>query len=187
MAPPGKRKKDPKHPYGITLLSHNKTENFALWGPSGVGYIPIDPSVCASDADGGQKCPYYHNRKDATKEGGGATETPIHLLIASFRDRLCPRTLHNAFSRAENPSRVYVRIVEQTEPDSDLVDDRGCWDGYCEDYNPNCEGEFGGNVKTVHMDAVDARGPTDARSKLSAMVSWDYVHRDEPEELDFQR
>ena len=108
------------------------------------------------------------------------------MLIASFRDQLCPRTLHNAFNRAENPHRIYIRVIEQTEEGSDLIDDAGCWARYCEDYNTNCQ-EYKDNVRTVHVNAKDAKGPTDARSKLSAMVNYDYVHRDEPDQLDFHR
>lgn len=108
------------------------------------------------------------------------------MLIASFRDQLCPRTLHNAFNRAENPHRIYIRVIEQTEEGSDLIDDAGCWARYCEDYNNNCQ-EYKDNVRTVHVNAKDAKGPTDARSKLSAMVNYDYVHRNEPDQLDFHR
>lgn len=190
----GKTQHERDHPYGTTLLSRDKPENRAQWKDTnsehgGIGYIDVAPTVCTPDG----QCPHYNYKADATREGadgGGATisatTVPIHMLIASFRDRLCPRTLHNAFQHAENPHRVYIRIIEQTEEGSDLIDDAGCWDRYCEDYNTNCE-VYKDNVRTVHMNAKDAKGPTDARSKLSAMVTWDYVHRDEPDMLDFHR
>mmetsp|Transcript_29219 Transcript_29219/g.64428 ORF Transcript_29219/g.64428 Transcript_29219/m.64428 type:complete len:588 (-) Transcript_29219:49-1812(-) len=177
----GKTQHELDHPYGTTLLSRDKPENRAQWGPSGIGYIDVAPTVCTSDG----QCPHYNYRADATREGG-ATTVPVHMLIASFRDRLCPRTIHNAFHRAENPNRVFIRIIEQTKEGSDLIDDAGCWDRYCQDYNTNCA-EYKDNVRTAHVSARDAKGPTDARSKLSAMVNWDYVHRDEPDMLDFQR
>ena len=178
----GKKTKDERdHPYGTSLLSRDKPENRERWGPSGIGYVDVAPTVCTESGD----CPHYHYTADATREGG-ALETPIHMLIASFRDQLCPRTLHNAFKNAENPHRVYIRIIDQNEPGSDLIDDAGCWDRYCTDYNTACE-EFAKNVQTVHVKAKDAKGPTDARSKLSSMITWDYEHKDEPDMLDFQR
>jgi len=155
-------------PYGDSLLSRDKPENREKWGPDGVGYEPIQESIC--DPDTG-KCPYYHYRKDA--ERPEATQTKIHMLIASFRDRLCPRTLHNAFQHAENPHRVYIRIIEQTEPGSDLLDDAKCWERYCQEYNTNCQ-EFETNVRVFAMDSTNSKGPTDARSKLSAMIAYDY-------------
>ena len=173
------------HPYGTTLLARDKPENRRQWGADHIGYVDVEPSEC--DPTTG-RCPHYAHRSDAARDGpgGGALATPIHLLIASFRDQLCPRTLHNAFRRAENPDRVYIRIIEQTEEGSDLIDDAGCWDRYCQDYNTDCQ-QYKDNVRTVHVNAKDAKGPTDARSKLSAMVNHDYVHRDEPTQLDFHR
>ena len=167
--------------FNALISRQDKPENRKKWGDN-IGYIDVEPSEC--DPETG-KCPYYTYKADATREGR-ALETPIHMLIASFRDQLCPRTLHNAFNRAENPHRIYIRVIEQTEEGSDLIDDAGCWARYCEDYNTNCQ-EYKDNVRTVHVNAKDAKGPTDARSKLSAMVNYDYVHRDEPDQLDFHR
>lgn len=172
-----------KHPYGLTLLSRDKPENLELWGPEGVGYQPVASTICTEDG----QCPHYHYQDDAVPER--TIETPIHLLIASYRDQLCPRTLHNAFSKAENPSRIYIRVIEQTLADSDLIDDAGCFDRYCTEYiiNPEqCE-TFRSQVRIVHVDASQANGPTDARSKLSAMVHWDYLHRKDEDKsnLDF--
>ena len=167
-----------KHPYGTSLLSRDKPENRALWGPDGVGYVDVAPTICTTP-----QCPYYHYRDDADRNGG-ALETPIHMLIASFRDQLCPRTLHNAFRRAENPSRIFIRVIEQTDPNSDLIDDAGCFQRYCTDYNPDCQ-QYEKQVRTVHIDASKAKGPTDARSKLSAMIHHDFIHRNDPDRLDF--
>lgn len=153
-------------------MSRDTPENRALWGPNGVGSVDVAASVCAPD----NECPFYHYSKDSND---GAFTTPIHLLIASFRDRLCPRTLFNAFERAQNPKRIYIRVLDQTEPDSDLIDDAGCWERYCQDYNTNCS-EYKSQVRIVHQDSRTAKGPTDARSKLSAMVYWDYMHPNAP-------
>jgi len=151
----------------MTLLSRDNEENRKLWGPSGVGRISVAESVCTADG----QCPYYQHKEE------DVTQTPIHLLIASFRDRLCPRTLHNAFSRAENARRLFIRLIDQTQTDSDLIDDAPCWDRYCQEYNPNCQ-EYKSQMRTVHIDASQAKGPTGPRSKLSAMIYWDYMHHD---------
>lgn len=170
-----------KHPYGTTLLSRDTPANQKQWGEQGaIGYVDVAPSVCTEDGT----CPHYNYHNDATRES--AFETPIHLLVASFRDRLCPRTLHNAFMRADNPHRVYIRVLEQSLPDSDLIDDASCWERYCQDFNKDCA-EFQQNVHTIWQDASTAKGPTDARSKLSAMIYWDYIHRNDASQLDFHR
>ena len=167
-----------EHPYGTTFLARNNTGNLRLFPDGPFGTVDVKPTVCTDSGE----CPYYHNKDDANHEG--ASQTPIHMLIASFRDRLCPRTLHNVFDHAESPKRMFIRIIEQTLPGSDLIDDAGCWARYCTDYNTDCQ-VYEKQVRTVHVDSAKSKGPTDARSKLSAMISWDYVHRDEPEQLDF--
>jgi hypothetical protein len=169
-----------KPPSGTTLLCRDTPENRALWGPNRVGSVDVAETVCTVNGH----CPFYSYREDA--EHGGAFLTPIHLLVASFRDQLCPRTLHNAFSRADNPKRIFIRVIEQTLAGSELVDDAGCFQRYCSDFNTNCQ-EFEQQVRTVHIDATKAKGPTDARSKLSLMINWDYVHRADPTMLDFQK
>ena len=121
-------------------------------------------TICPSE----DNCPYYHYAEDVAPTA--AEETPIHLLIASYRDRLCGRTLHNAFSHAKNPKRLTFRVIQQTKADSDLEDDAGCWDHYCDKYNPNCQ-EYKDQVRIIPVDSSESLGPTWARSKLSAMVS----------------
>ncbi|GKY95012.1 hypothetical protein MPSEU_000466500 [Mayamaea pseudoterrestris] len=168
-------KTNPKHPYGISLLARDTPENRATWGADGLGYVDIvePPEDC--DENENQQCPHYHYKDDdPTLHPDTAAKTPIHLLIASFRDRLCPRTLHNAWSKAKHPERIYIRLVDQNIADSDIIDDAPCWKKYCETYNPNCQAEFGKNIYVYSMDASESKGPTDARSKLSAMISHDY-------------
>jgi hypothetical protein len=166
------------HPYGTTFLGRNNTDNLKSFPDGPFGNVDLNPTVCTDSGE----CPYYHYKDDATHEG--ASQTPIHMLIASFRDRLCPRTLHNVFTHAENPKRIFIRILDQTLPGSDLIDDAGCWARYCVDYNTDCQ-VYEKQVRTVHSDSTKSKGPTDARSKLSAMISWDYVHKHDPQQLDF--
>jgi Glycosyltransferase (GlcNAc) len=147
------------------------------WGKDGIGEVPIDPNICPSP----NQCPYYRDREyDLDND-------KIHLVIASFRDQLCPRTLYNVFTRSKNPHRIFVRVLQQLQPDSDLVDDADCWEMACKTYSDkdqhklnngqpfDCQ-EFQSNVEMVTIDAGLAKGPCDARSKLSALIEYDYRH-----------
>jgi hypothetical protein len=123
---------DPDHKYGTTLVARDTEANRKLFPAGPFGYVPVAASVCDGD-----QCPHYHTTDDDGDGGATSSETtPIHILIASFRDRLCGRTLHNAFTKAQNPKRLFIRVIDQTERDSDKVDDAGCWELYCQEYNP---------------------------------------------------
>lgn len=173
-----KARKD--HPRGHCLLSRDNPHNRNLFPNGPFGNEDVAVTICPSP----DRCPHYHYTYDA-RDSPGFEETPIHVLAASYRDRLCGRTLHNAFQHAKNPNRVYIRVIEQTEPNSDLVDDAGCFEHYCEKYNPNCQ-EYKDQVRIVPVNSKESKGPTWARSKLSAMIHWDYVHRNISPDLDFQ-
>lgn len=168
-----------KHPNGFCLLARDNEHNRKLFPHGPFGYEEVADTICPTP----DQCPHYHYTED--KDPKAAEETPIHFLIASYRDRLCGRTLHNAFKHAKNPKRLTFRVIQQTQADSDLEDDAGCWDHYCDKYNPNCQ-EYKDQVRIVPVDSAQSLGPTWARSKLSAMVTWDYVHKEKSNELDFQ-
>jgi len=167
------------HPHGSCLLARDTPSNRRLFPKGPFGEPDIAETICPSP----DKCPHYHYTGDANPTA--AEDTPIHLLIASYRDRLCARTLHNAFTHAKNPKRLTFRVIQQTQADSALEDDEGCWDRYCDKYNPECQ-EFKDQVRIIPVDSSQSQGPTWARSKLSAMINWDYMHRDKSDELDFQ-
>ena len=170
------------HPNGTCLLARDNPNNHRLFPNGPFGEVDIDSTVCPSP----DKCPHYHYQNDDPNlHPNEAENVPIHLLIASFRDKLCARTLHNAFTRAKNPKRLTFRVIQQTKIDSDLEDDEGCWDWYCDKYNPNCQ-EYQDQVRIIPVDSSQSQGPTWARSRLSAMVSWDYQHKDQSDKLDFQ-
>ena len=160
-------------------MARDNAENRKLFPNGPFGYEILTGNECTEN----DECPHYHYTQDATEEG--AMETPIHILIAAFRDRLCGRTLHNIFRRASNPKRIWVRVFDQIqiEPSSDLIDDAGCWEVYCHEYDSDCD-KYKDHVQIVKVDASESKGPTYARSKLSAMVNWDYTHRDEHEEIE---
>jgi Glycosyltransferase (GlcNAc) len=149
-------------PYGVAFLGRDSNK----WGDE-IGEVPIDPDICPSP----NQCPSYIDRSVGPDD-------KIHLVIASFRDRLCPRTLFNLFSKAENPYRMFVRVLQQIESSSKLDDDGDCWENMCLHYNSaefDCK-KFRKNVEIVSVPASTAKGPTDARAKLSALILHDYVH-----------
>mmetsp|Transcript_10129 Transcript_10129/g.16822 ORF Transcript_10129/g.16822 Transcript_10129/m.16822 type:complete len:542 (+) Transcript_10129:125-1750(+) len=152
-------------PDGWSFLGRDK----ASWGEEGTGVISVDP-----DEEYVQGHPYYHDTEfDAEKD-------VIHLQIAAFRDRLCPRTLYNLFHKAANPSRIYVRIIQQIKYDSDLDDDGDCWKRFCNEYPDLDCTQFEHQVRVFTVDAETAHGPTDPRSKLSALVEYDHINPEDP-------
>ena len=160
-------------------MSRDNADNRQLFPDGPFGYIDVAETSCATTGE----CPHYHYTVD--RDESQALGVPIHMLVAAFRDKLCARTIHNSFTHAANPKRIFIRIIDQTQPGSDLVDDEGCWPRYCGEYNPNCE-EYKSQVRVVRVDSANSRGPTWARSKLSAMAVWDYEQRDQPEEVDLK-
>ena len=164
--------------HGNCLLARDNPHNRALFPEGPFGKEDVAATICPSP----DECPHYHHVDDAKQ--AAALDTPIHLLVASFRDVLCGRTLHNAFKHAKNPKRLFFRVIQQTEAGSGLDDDIGCWDYYCAKYNPDCA-EYKDQVRIVPVDAKESKGPTWARSKLSAMVWYDFVHRHDAGNLDF--
>lgn len=101
---------------GQTFLGKDE----ASWG-SNTGWVDVLPS-CTPPS-----CPPSAPPPTPAE----ASTVPIHVLIASFRDRLCPRTLHNLFSKAEAADRLRVYVIQQTEPGVETEDDADIWDAYC--------------------------------------------------------
>ena len=116
----------------------------------------------------------------------------IFLAIASFRDKLCPITLYNLFSKAKYPERITAAIVQQN-----VAEDMDCLEVYCrlvETYGlrnytaPILEAitsptsafktkkpltgtcPFENNVRMDRVDAKIAQGPTWARARGSTLL-----------------
>ena len=53
-------------------------------------------------------------------------KTTLFIMIASFRDKLCPHTLFNAFTKAKYPARISIGVVDQVMPE-----DSDCLVEYC--------------------------------------------------------
>jgi hypothetical protein len=77
--------------------------------------------VIIEETSGSQPQPY-----PPTSDSWKSNSTTLHIAISSFRDKLCPRTLYNIFSKSAHPERITVGVVQQNE-DGDV----DCLDGYC--------------------------------------------------------
>ena len=107
------------------------------------------------------------------------------LLSFPFHsDFLCPRTLYNAFTKAKQPEKVFIRVLQQRDPEVD---------GDClEDYCKMVVKDRGDNPDTMQMEEIlkdcpyanqvfiheihakEAAGPTWARGLLSKHVEAAY-------------
>ena len=53
-------------------------------------------------------------------------DTTLFVAISSFRDKLCPITLFNMFTKAAHPWRIIAAVVQQNIPG-----DVDCYEEYC--------------------------------------------------------
>lgn len=84
-------------------------------------------------------------------------DTRLFVGVSSFRDKRCPKTLMNYFTKAKYPSRVTVGVVQQNaHEDVDCVTEYcNLMGGYAE--GPGCP-HFA-NIKTLRVEAKHAAGP----------------------------
>jgi hypothetical protein len=112
--------------------------------------------------------------------------TKIFVAISSFRDKLCPVTLFNMYTKAASPNRVFTAVIQQNIPG-----DLDCYEEYCrlmklkalEDPDPiisssasstSWECPFSQNIQMKRLDGNTARGPTWARSFASEMINGEF-------------
>jgi hypothetical protein len=81
----------------------------------------------------------------------------LFVMIASFRDKLCPKTLFNLYTKAKYPSRIFVGVVEQNFPD-----DIDCMKEYCRlmaEHDPKHASicPFQENIRVEKKDASSAK------------------------------
>lgn len=85
------------------------------------------------------------------------SDTQIFVGVSSFRDKRCPQTLVNFFTKAKYPKRVKVGVVQQNGRD-----DVDCVKQYCQLMGKHEEGPlcpYFDNIKTVRVEAKHAAGP----------------------------
>lgn len=101
--------------------------------------------------------------------------TKIFIGISSFRDKLCPITLYNMYTKAKYPNRLITAVIQQNIPG-----DIDCYEEYCNlmkiKENPSnnlldsWKCPYSENIKMRRLDGNTARGPTWARAHASAMI-----------------
>ncbi|CAK4659225.1 unnamed protein product [Aphanomyces euteiches] len=95
------------------------------------------------------------------------TTYDIFIGVSAYRDGVrCGFTLFTAFSRATNPKRVYIGVVDQTMPD-----DPKCLDEYCKLANAHWkECRYKDQVKIDARHALESMGPNIARYYQQQLV-----------------
>jgi hypothetical protein len=121
-----------------------------------------------------------------------SNDTVIFVAISSFRDKLCPVTLFNMYTKAFYPHRIHTAVIQQNIPG-----DLDCLEEYCRlmkvradsdsssgsssntgpgsstgDGSWNCP--FIQNIQMKRLDGNTARGPTWARSFASEMIDGEF-------------
>ena len=98
--------------------------------------------------------PSYPIKTDSWKN----PNSTMFVMIASFRDKLCPITLVNAFTKAKYPSRLYLGVVDQV-----MDDDIECLKEYCRlmqtatKAGPNDPCPYFNNIRVVKKDARESK------------------------------
>eukprot|EP00606_Chrysophyceae_sp_TOSAG23-5_P000976 GSChrysophyteH2.ASY1.ANO1.778.1 assembled CDS len=109
-------------------------------------------------------------------------DVPILISISSFRDKLCPVTLFNIFSKAQHRDRIAVQVVQQ----NDNALDKDCFDEYCKlmqaKYGYGSSGDtsayicpYADNIHVLRISAAEAKGPQWARGIGSEMLQQSFA------------
>ncbi|CAM9508341.1 unnamed protein product, partial [Ectocarpus sp. 6 AP-2014] len=96
------------------------------------------------------------------------SDTSVFVGVSSFRDKRCPQTLVNFFSKAKYPERVTVGVVQQNDHE-----DVDCVVEYCKMMGGHAEGPlcpYFDNIKTLRVEARWAAGPCYGRHLQSYML-----------------
>jgi len=177
--------------YGTIFLGKDEK----TYGKEGTGWVDFDPDFECGGKEGtpGRQCAFETTDEHTMGLGlTGVEGRNLHVNIASFRDPLCPRTLYNMFTKATRPHNIYVRVLQQNDPEVDIP----CLRGYCErmaedngidigneeEVMKNCP--YADQIFIHHIHAQEAAGPTWARGLLSKDMEEAY-HRDEIKTQDF--
>ena len=116
------------------------------------------------------------SRAPLSPRGGPvASESPILVQLASFRDARCGRTIWDAFSRASNPARVHFAVVDQVDAEAG---DASCVEQYCALVSPTgAPGAACPGSDRILVDALPAsasHGPAMARARQLDLVNQMY-------------
>lgn len=169
--------------YGTIFLGKDDK----TYGKKGTGVIDYDPEFECGGPEGttGRQCAF--ETKDYHTDGlslTGSEGRKLHISIASYRDPLCPKTLHNLFSKAKHPEKLRIRVLEQSILGVDVdclktychlvAEDRTKGEGQITVEDPMKDCPFANQIFIHHLNASEAAGPTWARGLLSADTEEDY-------------
>lgn len=99
-----------------------------------------------------EKKKQYLDKKERMKD-------TIFVSIASYRDKICPKTLGSIFENARHPSNIFIGICQQNDPgDVDCIEE-----GLKEKPEYRC------NVRILRLSHQQAKGPTFARFLCSTL------------------
>lgn len=152
------------------------------YGKEGTGMVDYDPEFECGGPPGtpGRQCPHQLDQTESM--GKDDSSRLIHLAMPSYRDKLCPKTLFNLFTKAKHPEKIRVRVLQQNIPDEDVE----CLETYCQmiiyDHPEELERlrsldpahstcPFESQVFVHKIHAKDAAGPTWARGLLSEDIA----------------
>lgn len=83
----------------------------------------------------------------------------IFVSVASYRDKLCSKTIESIFSSAEFPERIFVGICQQNElSDSD-----------CINFDSKIIKPYVNNIRIIRLPHFEAKGPCVARYWCSTL------------------
>ena len=85
----------------------------------------------------------------------------IFVSIASYRDNVCIDTLESLYSNARFPTKIYVGICQQNDPNDPT--DKDCLS------DANLNDFYKSNVSIIRIPHTDAKGPTYARYLCSTL------------------
>ena len=85
----------------------------------------------------------------------------IFASLASYRDKLCSKTLESIFSNAEYPDRVYIGICQQNAKE----------DSECVNFDSDILRPYLKNIKVIKLPHHEARGPCFARYWCSTLYN----------------
>lgn len=159
--------------YGKIFLGKDEQ----TYGKDGIGHVDYDPDFECGGPPGtpGRQCPFVtEERHTLGLNLTGREGRNLHVNIASYRDPLCPRTLYNAFTKANTPEKLFIRVLQQRDPEVD----GDCLEDYCklmaekngkeinkQDILKDCP--YASQVFIHEIHAKEAAGPTWARGLLS--------------------
>lgn len=150
--------------YGQIFLGHDEK----TYGKEGTGWVDYDPDFECYGPPGlpGRSCPYMLDESQNLNKHSD-NDRLLHIAIPSYRDRMCPKTLYNIFTKSEFPNQIRVRVLQQNDP----IQDEDCLEAYCKLFPSEDDCPYKDYIYIHKVHAKDAEGPTWARGLISKDIA----------------